>query len=115
VKGWQQACRIFCHLFKNNFRGQLIGNIGRMLKEMTSGKLVIPKMFALDPASKGFERDVRGEGFGPIKATDGKYVQVIHSNTGMFGMQREAGTADFYPDGGDRHPGCFDELLANTW
>jgi pancreatic triacylglycerol lipase len=92
----------------------MVGNIGRMLKEMTSGKLVVPKIFALDPASQGFERSPRKD-FGPIKENDGKYVHVIHSNTGMFGMEREVGTADFYPDGGDHHPGCDDDMLSNTW
>lgn len=44
-------------------------------------------------------------GFEPISRSDAKYVQVIHTNAGILGMQYQVGTADFYPNGGIRQPG----------
>jgi Lipase len=44
-------------------------------------------------------------GFEAIMSTDAQYVQVIHSNGGILGMQYQSGTTDFYPNGGTRQPG----------
>lgn len=33
-------------------RGQLVGKIGRHVQELTKGKLILPRIYALDPAGK---------------------------------------------------------------
>lgn len=90
---------------KAAFSGQMVGKISRQLKKITSGKLIIPRIFALDPVAPGFENH-HIEGFESISKTDGKYVQIIHTSAGELGMQRSAGNADFFPNGGLTQPGC---------
>lgn len=83
----------------------MIGKIARTLKEISSNKLEIPRIVALDPASPGFESS-NMKGFDPISKTDATYVQIIHTCIGKLGMQGRAGHIDFFPNGGIRHPGC---------
>jgi hypothetical protein len=80
------------------------------VQKLTNGKTIIPKIFALDPSSSHFESHVY-RGFEAISKTDATYVQIIHTNGGTLGMQRECGTVDFYPNGGSRQPGCEDSPL----
>jgi Lipase len=51
----------------------------------------------------GFEQKLY-DGFMPISKTDARTVQVIHSSD-IMGMSTEAGTIDFYPNGGVHQPG----------
>lgn len=102
--------------------GQIVGKIGRTVTKMTNGKMVIPKIFALDPSGKKFLNILcflfpifnfpapnfefnPVNGFEAISKTDATYVQIIHTNGGILGMQMQAGTADFYPNGGVRQTG----------
>lgn len=39
--------------------------------------------------------------------TDGRYVEIIHTNTGLLGYTDPCGDADFYPNGGTGMPGCL--------
>lgn len=32
------------------FRGQMVGKIGRQIKKLSNGALVVPRIYALDPA-----------------------------------------------------------------
>lgn len=82
----------------------MVGKIGRHLKKISEGKLVIPRIYALDPAGPGFE-DHNIDGFEPICRTDAKYVQIIHTCGGKLGMIHRVGHIDFYPNGGTKHPG----------
>lgn len=110
----------------------MVGKIGRHLKKLSAGRVVMPRIYALDPAGKmlsycnskifkyfddvgpGFE-DHNIDGFEPITRTDGNYVQIIHTGGGQLGMQRRVGTIDFYPDGGSRHPGCDVDVAATLF
>lgn len=38
------------------FRGQMVGKIGRQIKNLSNGTLLIPRIYALDPAGKLFHR-----------------------------------------------------------
>lgn len=97
----------------------MVGKIGRHLKYLSNGKVVVPRIYALDPAGKslspppccvlgrvftgpGFE-DNHIENFAGITKTDGAYVQIIHTNGGFLGMRHRVGQADFYPNGGEAH------------
>lgn len=53
----------------------------------------------------GFEQKLY-KGFEAISKTDAKIVQIIHSSTSL-GMEAQAGTIDFYPNGGSHQPGGF--------
>lgn len=38
--------------------------------------------------------------------TDAEYVEVIHTETGTFGIAAPIGHANFYANGGANQPGC---------
>lgn len=71
------------------YAGERVGGLGRI-----SG---------LDPASpyfKNYGRLVR------LDDTDALFVDVIHTDTGRFGIKQTVGHADFYPNGGQSQPAC---------
>ncbi|XP_053671424.1 phospholipase A1-like [Anopheles nili] len=63
----------------------------------------IHTIVALDPALPLFSLHKPANRIGP---SDAKYVEVIHTNGGSLGLLQPIGTADFYPNGGSRQPGC---------
>ena len=71
---------------------------------------MIPKIFALDPTTSHFESNIY-KGFESLSRTDAEYVQVIHTNAGILGLQNAVGTTDFFPNGGIRQPGCENDPL----
>lgn len=83
----------------------MAGKVGRHLRKISNEKLMIPRIYALDPTGPGFEDNII-EGFEAISENDASYVQVIHSCAGFLGMQHKAGSADFYPNGGSHQPSC---------
>lgn len=111
----------------------MVGKIGRTLKALSSGKLVIPRIYALDPAGNaranhpqaheisnifvstapGFETSSI-DGFDAVGKLDADYVQVIHTCIGKLGMQHRVGSADFFPNGGIRHPGCDEDPTSTS-
>ena len=68
----------------------------------------------LDPAGPLFTNV--GDARFRLDKSDAKYVDVIHTDMppkgGLlgFGMRKEAGHADFFPNGGVRQPGCRQKL-----
>uniref|UniRef100_A0AAG5CU15 Lipase domain-containing protein n=1 Tax=Anopheles atroparvus TaxID=41427 RepID=A0AAG5CU15_ANOAO len=63
----------------------------------------IHTIVALDPALPLFSMHAPEN---RISAQDARYVEVMHTNGGLFGFLRPIGTADFYPNGGSHQPGC---------
>ncbi|XP_047989447.1 endothelial lipase-like isoform X2 [Leguminivora glycinivorella] len=65
------------------------------------------KITALDPAGDGWGADSQR-----LNATDAQLVEVIHTNgngafgSTAYGIGEPIGTLDFFPNGGDRQPGC---------
>ena len=63
----------------------------------------------LDPAGPYFsdvKEDVR------LDPRDARYVDVIHTDAGVFGTSRKLGHIDFYPNGGSQQPGCVVNILS---
>lgn len=56
----------------------------------------------MDPAGPLWGRDSER-----IVETDGQYVEIMHTNTAMYGFSDPCGDADFYPNGGSSMPGCL--------
>ena len=84
----------------------MTGLIGRTVKKLTNGKVVIPRIYALDPALPCFELPGCFSGFVTISKDDAAYVQIIHTNAGILGVRKSAGHVDFFPNGGHKQVGC---------
>lgn len=84
----------------------IAGIAGRNVKNGRVGTIV-----ALDPAGPLFNfKDVRSR----LTRKDAEYVEVIHTNGDCYGMKEAIGTADFYPNGGKRQPGCYDDVCHHS-
>ncbi|XP_050295795.1 phospholipase A1-like isoform X2 [Anthonomus grandis grandis] len=70
----------------------------------------IPRITALDPAFPEFSLEDRSR---RLVESDANYVDVIHTDAGIFGFPEPSGNADFYPNGGRAlQPGCQPGYLA---
>ena len=58
----------------------------------------------LDPASLYFITDRTSF---RLDESDAQYVDVIHTDAGLFGTTLASGHTDFWPNGGSSQPGCF--------
>ncbi|KAF5300985.1 hypothetical protein FQR65_LT19289 [Abscondita terminalis] len=74
------------HIVGHSLGGQMSGLIGQMYFKETGEKL--DRLTGLDPA-------------------DAVFVDVIHTNGGMFGYYGNCGTADFYINCGSVQPNCY--------
>ncbi|XP_063616876.1 pancreatic lipase-related protein 2-like [Cydia splendana] len=84
------------HLVGFSLGGHLMGNAGRELQGQ------VKRITALDPAGP-----LWGSDSNRIAPTDARYVEVIHTNTAMFGYSSPCGHSDHYPNGGSSMPGCW--------
>ena len=73
-----------------------------------------PGWLGLDPAGPrfdNFDEDAK------LDRSDAQFVDVIHTNgqslsvDGGFGLLKQSGHVDFYPNGGEKQPGCTDGLV----
>ncbi len=48
--------------------------------------------------------------FDMISSSDAKYVQIIHTSAGSYGVKESRGHADFFPNSGSNQAGCELEL-----
>lgn len=105
------------HLIGHSLGGQCIGLVGRHLKKLSNNSFVIPRLYALDPAGPGFEKEntlskflkwvtFKKVDFPMISRDDADYVQVIHTNAGKYGIIESRGHADFFPNAGADQAGC---------
>lgn len=65
-------------------------------------------IMALDPAAPFFSVENPEQ---RLNATDAQYVQVIHTDGGLKGIDVPIGDSDFYPNGGRSQPGCGIDLF----
>lgn len=88
------------YLVGHSLGGQAAGFTGKFLRR---GR--VPRITALDPALPGFNNpSLRSSHLAP---SDARFVDVIHTDGGNFGVAYATGHADFYPNGGVRlQPGC---------
>ncbi|XP_065204848.1 pancreatic triacylglycerol lipase-like [Planococcus citri] len=87
------------HLIGFSLGAEIVGFTG---KDTTFGKL--PRITGLDPA---FPLYMFSGKQGHLASTDAEFVDVIHTDGGVFGFPIALGDADFFPNGGfPAQPGC---------
>ncbi|XP_068626109.1 pancreatic lipase-related protein 2-like [Battus philenor] len=92
------------HLIGHSLGAQSAGVAGGAL---TSGQ--VARITALDPALPLFDKVSLEQRLDP---SDAEFVDVIHTDMGIFGFPGPVGHADFYPNGGKSpQPGCNLEVV----
>ncbi|XP_050677064.1 phospholipase A1 [Leptidea sinapis] len=81
-------------------------------KELQRRGLKLGRITGLDPAYPGYSV---ADSSGHLAKGDAIFVDVIHTNPGVFGFPKPIGDVDFYPNPGAWiQPGCwFDQLIKN--
>ncbi|XP_055370737.1 phospholipase A1 2-like [Condylostylus longicornis] len=82
------------HLIGHSLGANIAGYTGKFFQNMT-GRL-LPRITGLDPAKPCFHM---GQKLMPIEKGDAEFVDVIHTNPGVLGIEKEIGDVDYYPDG----------------
>ncbi|KAF2902679.1 hypothetical protein ILUMI_03508 [Ignelater luminosus] len=65
-------------------------------------KRKVARITGLDPARYGFRWRVVGR----LTKSDANFVDIIHTNANILGLEKALAHADFYPNGGTIQPGC---------
>ncbi|KAH0954067.1 hypothetical protein HN011_009505 [Eciton burchellii] len=84
------------HVVGHSMGGQIAGNIGRKVS------FKIPRITGLDPAGPFFNiLEPR------LSNSDARFVDIIHTDYGFYGIAATTGTVDFFPNNGHRvQAGC---------
>lgn len=90
------------HVVGHSLGGQTAGFVGKEIINLTNGRR-IKRISALDPAGPQFEFNVHSE---RLNESDAEIVVVVHTDNGLFGMNKKIGKVDFYPNGGFVQPDC---------
>ncbi|CAH4029329.1 pancreatic lipase-related protein 2-like isoform X1 [Pieris brassicae] len=91
------------HLIGHSLGSHVAGYIARELKNRYGN--TVKRVTALDPAFPGFYPD--GILMEHIAEKDAEFVDVIHTDAGMYGAPVRTGSVDFWPNGGKSiQPGC---------
>lgn len=96
------------HVIGHSLGAQIAGFVGKHIRA-TEGAL-LGRISALDPAGPGFRTKRENE---KLHKGDAKFVDVMHTDSNLFGHNGRIGTTDFFPNGGAGiQPGCgFPNLL----
>lgn len=90
------------HMVGFSLGAQIIGLIGQGVQQKCNQK--VDRLTGLDPAGPIYQnQDISMR----LDKSDAKFVDVIHSNMGMFGYYGSMGHVDFFPNCGTSQPGCF--------
>ncbi|CAH2229366.1 jg21773 [Pararge aegeria aegeria] len=89
------------HIIGHSLGAHIAGSTGKAFLA-ASGRL-LGRISALDPAGPCFSHvhpDMR------LKHTDAAYVDVIHTDGGVYGLKDAIGHKDYYPNSGSMQPKC---------
>ncbi|XP_026315668.1 lipase member H-B-like isoform X2 [Hyposmocoma kahamanoa] len=85
------------HLVGFDLGAHVVGNVGRIFQG-------VARITALNP----YGADEWMLSNNHLRATDARYVEVIHTEVSQIGLPVAVGDVDFFPQGGVRQPGCQD-------
>ncbi|XP_011695073.1 PREDICTED: phospholipase A1 member A [Wasmannia auropunctata] len=84
------------HIVGHSMGSQISGYIGRKVS------FQVPRITGLDPAGPFFNF-IQPR----LSLSDARFVDIIHTDSGFYGIAMTTGTVDFFPNGGKRiQPGC---------
>ncbi|XP_061723853.1 phospholipase A1-like [Cydia pomonella] len=90
------------HIIGHSLGAHISGFTGKTFANLTGYK--VGRITGLDPAGPCFshvELELR------LKATDAEYVDVIHTDDGIYGLKEPVGQVDFFPNSGSQQPNCL--------
>ncbi|OWR54177.1 putative lipase [Danaus plexippus plexippus] len=89
-------------LVGHSLGAHIAGVAGNKVKQNTNK--LLRRITGLDPAGPCFS-NVHLDG--RLDKQDAEYVDVLHTNAGLLGLNLPVGHKDFYPNSGMYQPGCF--------
>ncbi|KAK0174881.1 hypothetical protein PV327_010598 [Microctonus hyperodae] len=89
------------HVIGFSLGAHISGLTGEALARNDPKKIKIGRITGLDPAGPGFEAS------NGLDKTDATFVDIIHTNTIKYGIEKSIGHVDFYVNYGFRQPGCY--------
>ncbi|XP_049880115.1 phospholipase A1-like [Pectinophora gossypiella] len=97
------------HIIGHSLGAHISGFTGKQFKKLTG--LQVARISGLDPAGPCFshvDEDLR------LLKTDAKFVDVIHSDGGVFGLIDPIGHVDYYPNDGSQQPDCLWQTCSHS-
>ncbi|OWR41693.1 putative lipase [Danaus plexippus plexippus] len=98
------------HLVGHSLGAHIAGFIGKTFYNLTGSR--IGRITGLDPAGPCFthvDPDLR------LKESDADFVDVIHTDSGVYGIKEAVGHADYYPNGGSQQPSCVFQTCSHSY
>ncbi|CAH3035435.1 unnamed protein product, partial [Porites evermanni] len=90
------------YIVGHSLGAQIAGYAGSYFQDQYG--LSLGRITGLDPASLYF---ITNETSFRLDESDAQYVDVIHTDAGLFGTTLASGHTDFWPNGGGSQPGCI--------
>lgn len=90
------------HLVGHSLGSHIAGFAGKEFFSLTG--TLVGRISGLDPAGPAFSHQDQNLRLAP---SDAEFVDVIHTNAGVYGMTSPVGHVDFFPNGGEQQPNTF--------
>ncbi|XP_047035736.1 phospholipase A1-like [Helicoverpa zea] len=97
------------HLIGHSLGSHISGFTGKTFRNLTG--TLIGRISGLDPAGPCFadlEVALR------LSKEDAEFVDVIHTDAGVYGLDEEIGHVDFYPNSGSEQPNCLFQTCSHS-
>ncbi|KAF2900653.1 hypothetical protein ILUMI_05532 [Ignelater luminosus] len=85
------------HIIGHSLGSHVAGFVGKRIFKITKSK--VSRITGLDPAGPLFEIPSKSPEY-RLSKEDAKFVDIIHTDGGIFGFKASIGHADFFPNGG---------------
>lgn len=103
------------HVIGHSLGAHIAGFAGKSYQILKSGER-LPRITGLDPAGPCFDGLDASQ---RLDYSDARFVDIIHTNIGVYGLNKSIGSVDFYPNGGGmEQPGCGRDIScshARAW
>ncbi|VVC96863.1 unnamed protein product [Leptidea sinapis] len=97
------------HMIGHSLGAHICGFAGKTFQQLTKRKL--GRISGLDPAGPCFsdvKPDLR------LKETDADFVDVIHTDAGVYGLKEPVGQVDYFPNSGAKQPDCVLQTCSHS-